>query len=411
MSGGRHPAGSPTSPLPEAFPEAVPGAVPAAVPWSVPWSVHNPVAVHFGCGALDARLGELVGERQALLLIYPEAIGGPLHQRLTTLLGDRCAGVMAAPAANPDLAALESLHTALWSSDHGAGCLVAVGGGSTIDTAKGLALGTPCTLGTPAGGFSALRAHLREGTAFEPSVRLPLIAVPTTAGTGSEVTPWATLWDRSSAKGVKRSLHRADTWPEAALVDPMLTLSCPPTLTLASGLDALSHALEAIWNRGANPCSDALAVQAARGVLTTLPALLDAPQSLPLREAMSRAALLAGLAFAQTRTALAHALSYDVTLLRGTPHGLACSFSLPEVWRRAQGRSSERDAVLAQVLTGIVSHDLSTGPIDGPQWLEGWLAALGVSTRFADYGLDDPDSAIRAVLDSPRGRNFIGADL
>ena len=241
-------------------------------------------------------------------------------------------------------------------------------------------------------------------------MRLPLIAVPTTAGTGSEVTPWATLWDRSSAKGAKRSLHRADTWPEAALVDPMLTLSCPPALTLASGLDALSHAFEAIWNRGANPCSDALAVQAARGVLTTLPALLDAPDSLPLREAMSRAALLAGLAFAQTRTALAHALSYDLTLLRGTSHGLACSFSLPEVWRRAQGRSPERDAVLAQVLSGIVSHDLGTGAVDGPQWLEGWLAALGVSTRFADYGLDDADAAIRAVLDSPRGRNFIGAD-
>jgi len=361
--------------------------------------------VHFGCGVLDARLAELVGDRRALLLLYPEAIGGPLHERLTTLLGNRCAGVMAAPAANPDLESLESLHTALWSSDHGAHCLVAVGGGSTIDTAKGLALGTP------ASGFAALRAHLREGTAFEPSARLDLIAVPTTAGTGSEVTPWATLWDRSSAKGVKRSLHRADTWPEAALIDPLLTQSCPPSLTLASGLDALSHALEAIWNRGANPYSDALAVQAARGVLTTLPALLAAPQSLPLREAMSRAALLAGLAFAQTRTALAHALSYDVTLMRGTPHGLACSFSLPEVWRRAEGRSVERDAVLAQVSSGIVSSDSGTKSIDAPQWLEGWLGALGVSTRFADYGLDDPDAAIRAVLDSPRGRNFIGADL
>jgi len=393
MSRDRHTAGSPA----RALPQAVPGAL--------PWSVHQPVAVHVGCGTLDERLAERVGDRRALVLIYPEAIGGPLQERLTTLLGDRCAGVIAAPAANPDVESLEALHTALWSSDHGASCLVAVGGGSTIDTAKGLALGTP------AGGFSALRAHLREGTAFEPSARLALIAVPTTAGTGSEVTPWATLWDRSCAKGVKRSLHRADTWPEAAFVDPTLTLSCPAGLTLASGLDALSHALEAIWNRAANPYSDALAVQAARGVLTTLPALLDAPQSLPLREAMSRAALLAGLAFAQTRTALAHALSYDLTLMRGTPHGLACSFSLPEVWRRAQGRSVERDAVLAQVLSGSVSHDPGADPRDAPQWLEGWLAALGVSTRFADYGLDDPDAAIRAVLDSPRGRNFIGAEL
>lgn len=369
------------------------------------WNYYNPVAVHAGPGSL-AELPRLLGPRRAILVAFPEA--GPLGllDRLRGLLGDRIAAVETDIHPNPDVAWLAPMYERLWRDHPGAECVIAVGGGSAIDCAKAM------LTRTPGGSFDDLLSVLESGTVPPAAgAHRKLLAVPTTAGTGSEVTPWATLWDRSSAKGVKRSLHRADTWPEAALIDPLLTQSCPPSLTLASGLDALSHALEAIWNRGANPYSDALAVQAARGVLTTLPALLAAPQSLPLREAMSRAALLAGLAFAQTRTALAHALSYDVTLMRGTPHGLACSFSLPEVWRRAQGCSVERDAVLAQVSSGIVSSDSGTKSIDAPQWLEGWLGALGVSTRFADYGLDDPDAAIRAVLDSPRGRNFIGADL
>ena len=98
-----------------------------------------------------------------------------------------------------------------------------------------------------------------------------MIAVPTTAGTGSEVTPWATLWDRTSAQPKKYSLHLNETWPQAALVDPELTLSLPETVTRNSGLDALSHALESIWNVNSNPISDTLAVEAARTVLATLP--------------------------------------------------------------------------------------------------------------------------------------------
>src|SRR5262249_34120474 len=137
----------------------------------------------------------------------------------------------------------------------------------------------------------------------------PLVAVPTTAGTGSEVTPWATLWDRKA--GAKDSLH-VNAWPEAALGDPSLTTSAPHAVTRNSALDALSHALESIWNVNANPVSDTLAVEAARSVIATLPRLLAAPDDVALRTAMSRAALMAGLAFSNTRTALAHSISYEM---------------------------------------------------------------------------------------------------
>jgi alcohol dehydrogenase class IV len=156
---------------------------------------------------------------------------------------------------------------------------------------------------------------LRDDAPLSGANAKALIAVPTTAGTGSEVTPWATIWD--AADGRKYSLHRPWTWPQAAIIDPGLMLSLPPGATLASGLDALSHALEAIWNVNRNPVSASLAAAAARDIVMTLPALMRHPDDLPLRERMAVAALQAGLAFSNTKTALAHSLSYDITLQHG----------------------------------------------------------------------------------------------
>src|SRR5204863_7374471 len=114
-------------------------------------------------------------------------------------------------------------------------------------------------------------------------------------------------------------------------------------------LDALSHSLESIWNVNSNPVSDALGVRAARSVIATLPALLADPPERELRTAMSSASLMAGLAFSNTRTALAHSISYEMTLKHGLPHGLACSFPLPFVWELAAGADAARDAVLSRV--------------------------------------------------------------
>ena len=116
----------------------------------------------------------------------------------------------------------------------------------------------------------------------------------------------------------------------------MLTL--PASVTVQSGLDALSHALESIWNVNANPISDTFAVAAAREVMATLPrAARRARRTAQLRARMALAALKAGLAFSNTKTALAHSISYEMTLRFGLPHGIACSFTLPMVLERAIG--------------------------------------------------------------------------
>ena len=177
----------------------------------------------------------------------------------------------------------------------------------------------------------------------------------------------------------------------------------PRGLTPSTGLDALSHALESIWNVNANPVSANHAVFAATEVLEALPALLDRLDDLGLRTRIARASLFAGLAFSNTKTALAHSLSYYLTLHHGTVHGIACSFSLPAVMRSVIGHDSACDAVLAR----IFGPDLRKGADN----LEALFGKLGVSTRATDYGVTAENwrAAIDDALLGERGRNFIGS--
>ncbi|HEV8501534.1 MAG TPA: iron-containing alcohol dehydrogenase PsrA [Casimicrobiaceae bacterium] len=359
-----------------------------------PWTFHNPVAVTFGSGCL-AQLPARIGDRRAVVVTFPEAAALGLHARMHDLLGERLRGVVADIAPNPDVAELRTLYARFWREFADCAVVVALGGGSALDTAKAL------IVRTANGTFDELESALAGGAAWTPSSAKSLITVPTTAGTGSEVTPWATVWDRASQR--KFSLHLDATWPEAAFVDPDLTATLPASVTLQSGLDALSHALESIWNVNANPVSDALAVNAARSMLETLPSLMRNLGDAGLRARASLAALQAGLAFSNTKTALAHSLSYEMTLRYGLPHGIACSFTLPLVLERALGHDAQRDATLAQVFACPLA--------EAGDWLRAYLESLGVSPRFESHGVPVEESArmIADALEGPRGRNFIGA--
>ncbi|MES2184772.1 MAG: iron-containing alcohol dehydrogenase PsrA [Pseudomonadota bacterium] len=352
----------------------------------------NPVRSICGAGALSS-LPTLLAGRKAVVVTFPEARQLGLVDRLQALLGDRMVGVIDQVLPNPDVAELQALYEDFWQDPQRAEVLIAVGGGSSIDTAKAL------MVGTESGRFEDLVAALVAGKPFTPARLKTLIAVPTTAGTGSEVTPWATIWDRQAQR--KHSLHLPETWPSIALVDPELMLSLPASVTLQSGLDALSHALESIWNVNANVVSDLFAVAAVQDILETLPQLMQKPGDVDLRARMALAALKAGMAFSNTRTALAHSISYEMTLRYGLPHGIACSFPLPMVLQRAIGQNPQRDAVLARAL----------GPLDGaPQRLSAFIERLGVKTRFSDYGVsnEQADQMVAHALTGARGKNFIG---
>ncbi|MET1115198.1 MAG: iron-containing alcohol dehydrogenase PsrA [Comamonas sp.] len=356
---------------------------------------HNPVRITAGSGCLS-QLPQILAGRSCLLVTFPEAEGLGLVQRVRQLLGDRLRGVVDCIQPNPDVQWLAPLYDRVQREHADVECIIALGGGSAIDSAKAL------ICATPTGRFAQLLSALELGGAMPAGPHKALIAIPTTAGTGSEVTPWATIWDQ--AGGRKHSLHQPFTWPEAALIDADLMGSLPAGATLASGLDALSHALESIWNVHRNPVSTALAVQSARRTLATLPALMQDLASPALRAAMAEAALLAGLAFSNTKTALAHSLSYDITLRHGVPHGIACSFSLPLVLEMAWGVDAAVDAALLSIFAAAT-------PAAAVKQLERFLQALGVPTDSAHYGVDPDDwqTLVHKAASGPRGRNFIRA--
>ena len=354
------------------------------------WTFGNPVRIEFGTGILR-RVGSHVAGRRWVLVTYDMDLFREAAARIADDAGPPVA-IIDNIVTNPDLGDLAASCARYAETRERPEVIVALGGGSIIDAAKVLA--------ASGGRFAAIEDHLIRKAPLTPRFT-PIIAVPTTAGTGSEVTSWATVWD--SANGQKYSLAHPGLYPEAAIVDPALTLGAPPALTLATGLDALSHALESIWNVSSNPVSATFAVSAATAIMDVLPKLLERPGDLKLRTRQARAALFAGLAFSNTKTALAHNISYDITLTRGTPHGIACSFSLPDVMQWSIGCDRDCDANLRQ----IFGPDLQAGIAR----LRSFLEDLGVSTDPGAYGLEGDDwrKLVTKASGGERGRNFIGS--
>jgi alcohol dehydrogenase len=354
------------------------------------WDYRNPVRIVFGAGAFD-KISAAISGRSCCIVTYPDAFFSGLIERLAGRAGE-AAGLIRDVVPNPNYGSLDAACRTFERMRTRPQVIVALGGGSAIDTAKVVAASD--------GDFARVRSYVETGSGGANLGRTPIISVPTTSGTGSEVTSWATVWD--SANGKKYSLARPELYPETAIVDPELTLGLPRDLTISTGLDALSHALESIWNTNANPVSSNHAVFAATEVMACLPALAGNLGDAALRAGMARASLFAGLAFSNTKTALAHSLSYHFTLKYGVPHGIACSFSLPMVMRSAIGRSEACDKALMR----IFGSDLELGA----QKLAGLLDRLGVSRRPADHGAQEDEwlAVVADAFEGERGRNFIG---
>ena len=312
----------------------------------------------------DEAIVELIGSRSWALITSEGWVDRGAVKRLRA--SDTAAAVITSVAANPTVAHIVELTRRLPNID----IVVALGGGSVIDAAKGMlalqALGEDT---------DALMAHLRDGNSLPAEMRPgSLIAVPTTAGTGSEVTRWGTIWGDD---GIKHSVNDPKLYPSRAVIDPALTLSMPEELTLSTGLDALSHAMESVWNRRHTAVSDALAEKAIAIIKADLLGVLGAPKELEGRRRIQTAALLAGLAMGTTQTALAHSVSYPFTANFGMPHGLACSFTLAEVARF--------NAVVAPERLMPIAAGLGCTVEEIPDVLEAWFWELRLGEHLANY--------------------------
>lgn len=217
-----------------------------------------------------------------------------------------------------------------------AGVVIAIGGGSTIDTAKGAAL------------IAAYGGRVSDyaGWGKAPGPVLPIIAIPTTAGSGSEVTSWAVITDTDSHR--KLAIGDRNLSPTVALVDPLLTVSLPPDLTAATGMDALTHAIEAYVSALSGPVNDLLALEAIRLVAANLCNVVANGQDIETREAMLLASSLAGIAINNADVAGVHCLSEGMGSLYDAPHGLLNGILLPYFMAYWQSGCRERFARIAE---------------------------------------------------------------
>lgn len=224
--------------------------------------------------------------------------------------------------------------------------LVALGGGSAIDTAK--AAGIVLATGEPLNALKVPRIVDVHA--------MPLVAIPTTAGTGSEVTRAAVITDTKANE--KMLILGAAALPTAAIVDYELTFTCPFRVTVDTGIDALTHALEALVNRNANPHSDALALSGLALIGGHLETAARDPQNATAREAVMLGATHAGLAVSNTSTALIHGLSRPIGAFFHVPHGMSNAMVLPLVTQFSLAAAPDKYAMAARAL-GLAAQDIS----------------------------------------------------
>lgn len=342
--------------------------------------------VFFGRG-VRGQVGKhaaLLGER-ALIVCGRMALraSGALDELRASLEGaDMSVAVFDQVEAEPSLATVECGRAAFAA----AGCdlVVAAGGGSALDVGKAIAALAPLT--EPV-------AHFFAGAEITGPGR-PCIALPTTAGTGAEVTPNSVLTD--TASGLKASIRGHALLPEIALVDPELTVTCPPDQTAYSGLDALTQAIEAYVSLGANPVSDAWAEESVRRIARGLHAAVANGADLEARTDMALGSLLAGLALASARLGLVHGLAHPLGALYHLPHGRVCGALLPAVMRFNKQAAEAKYARLASLLClGEDAEALLS-------WVSTLVEELDANIDFKAAGLraEDFDAIIGPTLAS-----------
>ena len=296
-------------------------------------------------------------------------------------------GIAAAKAANAD-------------------CIIGFGGGSSMDVAKLIAL--------LANGSQSLAQVYGVNQAKGP--RLPLILVPTTAGTGSEVTAIAIV---TTGENEKKGVVSPLLLPDIALLDACLTLGLPAAVTAATGIDAMVHAIEAYTSkRLKNPISDALAKDALRLLAANIHTACEHGNNIQARENMLLGACVAGMAFANAPVGGVHALAYPVGARFHVPHGLSNSLMLGPVLRFNMRDAEAMYAELADVVYPAASGSSFRRATMLIEYLQNLPAELGIATRLKDVGIGEQDvdhlaadamKQTRLLINNPREIQFADA--
>lgn len=305
--------------------------------------LHGTGLIHYAPGALDC-LGAIAGDRgctRAVVVVDGFFVDHPVADRVRALLEGCAVAIHPVPPHEPTADSVTEAAAVLVA--HSPDLVVGLGGGSALDTAKA-ARGLAANEGPLAGLMLG-----SGGAPTRPHASL-FIAVPTTAGTGSEVSDSAIV-DLPGCvyKAVMRAPHLA---PAVALLDPDLAVSAPAEVTATAGYDALTHAVEAYVSRAASPFTDPLALAAIEGLAQHLPTAFAQPRDIEARGACLIASTQAGIAFNSAHLGLAHAVAGALGALHHVPHGLANALALPVTMAFCDPALGSKRAALAAALGG-----------------------------------------------------------
>lgn len=344
------------------------------------FSYHIPTQIEFGNGAI-ARLPEFV---KALGGSRVLVVGDPGVQRVGLI--DRVQAILTgASIFNAVFADVES-DPATRSVDEGTvhgkanGCdlVVGIGGGSALDTAKAIGL------------MLVNDGNIKDyvGIGKVPRAGAPVIAVPTTAGTGSELTIWSVLSDKVAK--AKISVGSALNCPAIALLDPELTLSLPPQITAATGMDALTHALESYVNTATQPISEAMSDQAMTLIARSLSKAVADGSDVEARGDMLLASTIAAMAFNSTRLGLVHAFAMPLGAKFGIPHGLVNAIMLPEVMRFNHLANPRKFARIAEIFgektAGLSVEEAAALSVSAIEKLK---LDVGITAKLSNFGVTE----------------------
>lgn len=339
---------------------------------------YNPVRIVAGtgsCSALPAYIGRICRGGNILLLTRGlDFLKSGAYGAVKKALDGYEIVEESLSVSNPDVADMAALMERVRQKPYG--LIVAVGGGSVMDTAKTLALALPAHIS----GTAQLRRFITDGC-YDGISPIPWIGIPTTAGTGAEVTPWATVWDREQS--CKLSCSSAKNFAAMAVVDPIFTLTCPLSLSVSSALDAVCHSAESFWARHTNEISQHFALLAIGLIRRHLEELTHRLDDVALRLAVAKASTYAGLAFSNTKTTVCHSVSYPMTEKFGVPHGTAAALTLGDFLAFNKEAVSRYD----ELLGAFGCH--SAGEVK--DWIFRMLRLGGFPVQLREYGIARKD--------------------
>lgn len=332
------------------------------------FSYYMPTKIVYANNELE-NIAKYIDSRKTILITSQGFLKRGFVDKISTLTNSIVA-IFTDVKSHPEFNDLEKLYEQIHKNDFE--LIVAMGGGSVLDASKFFSVYNENK-------DAKFVTDLIKGKISKTNYKtIPIISIPTTAGTGSEITPWATIWDMDEKK--KYSLHLPNLFSEIAIYDPSLTLSVPKNITIQTGLDTLSHALESIWNKNANPITITYAIKSAKLIMQNLEQLSQNLDNLEYRNNIMKACMYAGLAFSNTQTAIAHAMSYYITAHKGIDHGIACSFTLPILIDNVIGKYNFIDDALIEIFGELSSKGLRK-----------LLKKLDISSEFSDYGINDDE--------------------